>query len=209
MFKIRGFYYLLLVAIILFSIIPFNTSSAHSVLESSTPTDGEQLKESVNSIELTFNTKIENGSTLTLVDNSGTEIKPSSIEIIDNVLKATFQDLLEPNTYQVNWKIVGADGHLIENQYSFTVNESENNQSGDTGTQTEDKQADSSSENEDFESVEENNYELNQDPENQTSPEQQTNNDSEQSSIVPVIIIFLIIIGILLVLWMIFGKRKK
>ncbi|MFD1849681.1 copper resistance CopC family protein [Oceanobacillus bengalensis] len=208
MVKVRGIY-LLLVVIILFSIIPFSMASAHSVLEKATPTDGEQLEESIDSIELSFNTKIENGSTLSLVNDTGKEIQPSSVEITDNVLKAAFQDALEASTYQVNWKIVGADGHLIENQYSFTVKGSENNQSEDNGVQTKDEQTDSSSNNEELNGEEANGNELNQDSEKQTSTEQQTDDESEQSSVVSVIIIFLFIFGILLIVWMIIGKRKK
>ncbi len=208
MFKIRGFY-LLLVAVIIFSISPISMASAHSVLEESTPAEGEELDENLNSIELTFNTKIENGSTLFLVNDSGEEIQPSSVEVTDNVLKATFQDSLEPSTYQVNWKIVGADGHLIENQYTFAVEGSENNQSEENESQTKGEQTDSGSNNEDVNSEEANGNELNQESEKQASPELQTSNDSEESSVVSLIIIFLIVVGILLVVWMIIGKRKK
>ncbi|MCG3419715.1 MULTISPECIES: copper resistance protein CopC [Oceanobacillus] len=206
MFKIREFYLFIVAVLLLFSIIPFSIASAHSVLEKSTPTDGQQLKKSVNSIELTFNTKIENGSTLSLVNDSGKEIQPLSVEITDNVLNATFQELLEPDTYHVNWKIIGADGHLIENQYSFTIKEVEDKKSEDNEIQTKDE----SIENKDLKNDEEGNgNDINQDSEKQTSTEQQTSNDSEESSVVSVIVIFLITVGILLVVWMIFGKRKK
>ncbi|MFD1848918.1 copper resistance CopC family protein [Oceanobacillus bengalensis] len=208
MIKIGG-YHLLFVALVVFSLLPFSMVNAHSVLEESTPAEGEELDENLKSIELSFNTKIENGSTLFLINDTGEEIQPPSIDITDNVLKATFQNSLEASTYQVNWKVIGADGHLIENQYSFTVKGSETNQSEENVTQIKDEQTDSSSNNANLNSDEESGNEINQDSEKQTTPEQQTSNDSEQTSALSVIIIFLIIVGILLVVWMLFGKRKK
>ena len=206
MLKIRGSLLMLLIVIMLFAIIPFSKAGAHSVLENATPADGEQLNEPINRIELSFNTKVENGSTLTLVKDTGDEIKPSSIEITGNALEAIFEDSLEPGSYQVNWKIIGADGHLIENQYSFTIKESEITQDEDNATQSEDEQTNSTSEKENLQNEEgKENGVKNQDLEKQN---QQTSNENEQSSLGSVIIILLIIVGLGLLAWMLFSKRK-
>lgn len=195
-----------LIALMVFSLIPLSIASAHSVLENSTPADGEQLNDSINRIELSFNTKIENGSTLTLVNDMGDELKPSSYEINNNVLVAIFEDSLESGSYQVNWKVIGADGHLIENQYSFTITEPEIIEDENETTQTE-EQTNSISEKETSPTDEGKEDEVNnQDEENQNQP---SSNENEQSSLVMIIIICLIIAVIGIVAWMLFSNRKK
>ncbi|MEJ9282138.1 copper resistance CopC family protein [Ureibacillus thermosphaericus] len=206
MLKIRRSLLMTIIAIMLFCITPFSLASAHSVLENSTPTDGEQLNDSINRIELSFNTKIENGSTLTLVNNKGEEVKPTSHEINDSVLVALFEDSLEPGTYQVNWKVIGADGHLIENQYSFTITEPEIMQE-DNQTKSEEEHINNNSEKETSSTDEGKEDEvINSEEENQNQP---TNNENEQTSLVMIIIIFLIIAGVGIVAWLLFSNRKK
>ncbi len=196
-----------LIAIMLFCITPFSIASAHSVLENATPADGEKLNDTINRIELSFNTKIENGSTLTLVNDTGDVIKPSSHKINDNVLEAIFEDSLKPGSYQVNWKIVGADGHLIENQYSFTIKEPEIIQDEGNTTQSKDEQANITSEKESQPNEEGKEDELkDQDVEKQN---QQISNKNEQSPLRMNIIISLIIVGLGIVAWMLFSNRKK
>ncbi|BDH63592.1 copper resistance protein CopC [Ureibacillus massiliensis] len=204
MIKIRRTLSLSLIAIILFSITQFSTANAHSVLENSTPGDGEQLSETINRIELSFNTRIENGSTLTLVNDTGDVINPSSHEINDNMLVATFEDSLEPGSYQVNWKVVGADGHLIENQYSFTIKESEITLGKENAGQSEDERNITSSENSQTVEYKEDELE-DQDVEKQNRQA----NENDSSSIVNIIIITLIIAGLGLLAWMLFSKNKK
>ncbi|WP_404452055.1 copper resistance protein CopC [Virgibacillus necropolis] len=187
--------YFLLIALLLFSILAINEANAHSVLEEAKPKAGEQLTETINSIELTFSTKIENGSTLYLVDDKGKEIEPTSVELTDDVLEANFQDSLEPGSYRVNWKVVGADGHLIENQYSFSIAVSENKGPEDNTTQTEDDEIETE--------------QRNKDAEQQKSSNKQTKIDNERTSLVSGIIIFLIIAGLVLLCWMLFSKRQK
>lgn len=201
--------FLSLIVVVLLTIIPVRMASAHSVLEKAIPTDGAQLTDTIKSIELTFNTKVENGSTLYLVNDAEEEIQPMSVELADNVLEAIFQDSLEPGSYQVNWKIVGEDGHPIESQYSFTIKEPEIKQPEDNTTGTEDEQTNSPSVTEDSQNEEEKEAGLNnQEIEKQNSSKQQTTNESDQSSVGSGIIIFLIVAGLGL-LALLFSKRKK
>lgn len=199
-----------LIAFLFFSFIPLNLAKAHSVLIKSTPEDGEQVDDTINSIELNFNTKVENGSTLYLVTDTGEEMEPESIDISDDVLQATFKESLQPGSYQVNWKIVGADGHPIENQYSFSIAEPETMEYDDTTSQTEDGQTDSSaadnnSKNDDEAGTEQNN----QNSETQNASEQKTEDDNGQSNLGSGIIIVLIIAGLVILAWMLFSKRKN
>lgn len=210
MLKVKRCYLISLIIIIIFSIIPIEKVNAHSVLEESSPVDGEQLEDSIESIELIFNTKIENGSTLSLVDTAGNEIQPNSVEIRDNILEARFQEMLKPDTYQVIWKIIGADGHPIENTYSFTIMESDTKLSEDNATQKEDEEIKNTTENEISQSDKEKEDGTdNQDTEEQNSFTQDKSNESNQASLETGIIIFLIVSGVVLLAWMLFSKRKK
>ena len=51
----------------------------------------------------------------------GETIPVENISLAENQLVGTFSNPLENEEYQVNWKIIGADGHLIEGIVSFTV----------------------------------------------------------------------------------------
>lgn len=124
-------------ALLLLTFIPIATVNGHSVLEKATPEDGEKSEASIDHIELFFNTKVEIGSTLHLVNRRGEKIEPNSITITDNVLEASFSENLSPGTYQVNWEILGADGHIIEDQYSFTIEEQEKNAQSKSGEDNE------------------------------------------------------------------------
>ncbi|MFY3790271.1 copper resistance CopC family protein [Ureibacillus sp. MALMAid1270] len=201
MLKVKKSLLMSLIVLLLFSLFPISMANAHSVLENSIPADGEQVNDSINRIELSFNTKIENGSTLTLVNDVGDELNPSSYEINDNVLVAIFEDSLESGTYQVNWKVIGADDHHIENQYSFTITVPGMTEDENETTQTE-EETNSTSEKETSTTDEVNN----QEEENQ---HQSSSNENEQSSLVMIIIICLIIAVIGIVAWMLFSNRKK
>lgn len=195
-----------LIALLLVSISPVSEANAHSVLLDATPKKGEQLEEPINSVVLTFSTKVENGSTLYLINKKGKKIQPVSVETTDDILKATFQDSLKSGSYQVNWKVVGADGHLIEKQYSFSIVEPEKKKSEESTTQLEDDQDTTSNNNKKDDETEQNNQD---EVQKESSPNNQTKSDSDQSFLGNGIIIFLIIVGLLLVGWMLFSKRGK
>ncbi|WP_159457807.1 copper resistance CopC family protein [Virgibacillus dakarensis] len=192
---------ILLSAILLTFLIPDNIANAHSVLEKAIPENEEQLQGTINSIKLTFNTKIENGSTLSVTSDKGEKIEPASVKITNDVLDATFKDPLEPGTYQVNWKIVGADGHPIENQYSFSIVAAEGNTE-----QTDDGQNSTVEENKSKNDGETTAKRNNQNKKQQQNSAEQEN---EQPSLTSWVIIVLIIVGIVLLAWMMFSKRKK
>ena len=178
------------------SLIPFQGVSAHTALEQATPEEGEQLKNPIKVIELSFSTNIENGSTLYLENKDGKRIEPSSVRLTNNNLKATFSKRLPANTYTVNWKILGADGHVIENKYSFTIVKDAASVKGEPSNPP--------SQEEINKSIDE------QEETNETSPSDVANSSTSQSNtLMYSIVIGLILAGILLLVWMLFSKRSK
>lgn len=99
-----------------------NQVFAHTGLENSTPKDGDVLTEPIQQLTLNFTTKIEQTSTIEVTDTNGQKVSLGNLIIEGNEMWATPLRPLEDGDYKVNWKIIGADGHPIESEYSFTIN---------------------------------------------------------------------------------------
>ncbi|MEK4485915.1 copper resistance protein CopC [Psychrobacillus sp. FSL H8-0484] len=112
--KIGAFVFLLL--------ITFAPSAlAHSGLETSIPQDGEVMKDEISTLLLTFNTRIEGNSTFKISPVDGQEIPLEELQVREKEMVGSLKSPLENGKYTVTWKIIGEDGHPIENSYSFTV----------------------------------------------------------------------------------------
>ena len=98
-----------------------NSALAHTGLETSSPQNGEVIKEELREISLTFETKIEQGSTFELKNSNGNSIVVDEIVLNENKMVGNLPNPLENGEYQVNWNIIGADGHPIEGEFSFSV----------------------------------------------------------------------------------------
>lgn len=111
-----------LLFITFFFFIGFNNNAlAHTGLESSSPQDGEIVKEDFQDITLSFETKVEQGSTFHITGSNGKSIPVENITLNDNEMVGSLLKPLGNGTYQTMFKIIGADGHQIEGQYSFSV----------------------------------------------------------------------------------------
>ncbi|MBY6036467.1 copper resistance protein CopC [Fictibacillus nanhaiensis] len=92
---------------------------AHSDLESATPAEGETVTNELEAVVLTFSTKIESLSSMK-VKNDNEEI-PLQISIEDNQMTGKINNPLQNGNYSVEYRIIGADSHVIEGSYTFTV----------------------------------------------------------------------------------------
>ena len=99
-----------------------NPALAHTGLESSSPQDGDVINEELQQVTLTFESKIEQGSTLELQNSNGEALPVENISLTENQMVGNLSRPLENGEYQVNWKIIGADGHPIEGDFSFSIN---------------------------------------------------------------------------------------
>lgn len=115
--------------ILLFTFV--SAAFAHTGLESSNPQNGEVLNEELTTITLTFEGNIEQGSTFTLQDANGKTITVDNIAINENILTGVLSTPLGNGDYTVDWSIIGEDGHLIEDSFTFSIDastiEEENN----------------------------------------------------------------------------------
>ena len=114
--------YATLLVLLLFS----PTASAHTSLTNSSPADGDVITEEIHEIVLEFNTKIESTSTLKVFNEMNEEVV-SHTEVNDHVMTSGFMEPVDNGTYTVEWKIIGADGHPIQDTYSFMVSREDKN----------------------------------------------------------------------------------
>ncbi|PGS48718.1 copper resistance protein CopC [Bacillus sp. AFS041924] len=95
-------------------------ASAHTTLETSNPADGEVINEPLKQITLNFETPLEKLSTLKVFkDGKDLEVKDISVE--NNQMVANMPKNLENGNYEIEWKIVGEDGHPITGGIEFKV----------------------------------------------------------------------------------------
>lgn len=106
---------------IIFFIGFVNNAFAHTGLESSIPQNGQVIKEELKQITLNFETKVEQNSTFELKYSNGDTIPVENITLSEFQMVGSLINPLENGTYQINWKIIGADGHPIEGELSFSV----------------------------------------------------------------------------------------
>ncbi|MEK3992952.1 MULTISPECIES: copper resistance protein CopC [Robertmurraya] len=106
---------------IIFFIGFVNNTFAHTGLESSIPQNGQVIKEELKQITLNFETKVEQNSTFELKYSNGDTIPVENITLSEFQMVGSLINPLENGTYQINWKIIGADGHPIEGELSFSV----------------------------------------------------------------------------------------
>ncbi len=123
----------ILAFLLLFVITP--TVLAHSNLDSSVPQDGEVITEHLSTLTLTFNTMIEVTSSFKLIDESGQIIPMESILVNNKEMIGNLSSPLEDGKYIVDWKIIGEDGHPIDNSYSFLVDTSGGNNTAEVSSE--------------------------------------------------------------------------
>ncbi|WP_415841047.1 copper resistance CopC family protein [Paenibacillus typhae] len=97
------------------------TALAHTELKSSFPKQDEVIEQPLKEIMLTFNTDLEKLSTLSLFDENEKKVNVDTIEVKANVLSAALSTTLANGNYKIDWKIVGADGHVINQSFSFQM----------------------------------------------------------------------------------------
>ncbi|MFJ7735630.1 copper resistance protein CopC [Lysinibacillus sp. NPDC097287] len=111
-------------AITVLLVMSLSTSAfAHSHLGGSNPADGEVITEPLNEIVLNFDGQIEQGSFIDVTTASGQTIELKETIIGEGTLTGTVAEPLPNDEYKVNWSIISKDGHPLEGNFSFTVND--------------------------------------------------------------------------------------
>ncbi len=180
---------------------------AHTHLKSSTPENGEVVTEQLQQVTLTFETKIEQGSTMTLQNANDESITIDNISINNDQLIGELSSPLENGDYTLGWSIIGADGHPIDESISFTIDIPVEN----TGTQEQENgTVEETNVEEQEETVEETTTQTEEnlaETENHTDHEVAEEPEEENSILMPFLIGALIGIVVVVLFFMI--RRKK
>lgn len=106
---------------VIFFIMFLNQAFAHTSLTESNPADGEVVIEPIQELALIFGTKVEESSSITVIDSHSQPVSIEALSINYDKMTAMFFQPLENGVYEVKWNIIGADGHPMEGNVSFTV----------------------------------------------------------------------------------------
>lgn len=110
---------IMMLLMVFLMLTPF-AAQAHTALTDSNPASGETLAEQPGQIELTFNTDIEEGSSMALQGPNGA-VEVAELSLNANMMFGSVPTDLENGSYTISWKIIGADGHPIEGEVPFSV----------------------------------------------------------------------------------------
>lgn len=97
------------------------TAYAHTHLESASPKAEEVIKQELQEITLQFGSPIGELSNFEVIDASNQPVQGLKVTVKDDTMKGQFTESLPNGTYQVNWRILGEDTHVIKGAYSFKV----------------------------------------------------------------------------------------
>ncbi|MDG0790428.1 copper resistance protein CopC/CopD [Cohnella ginsengisoli] len=99
-------------------------ASAHAILETASPVQDAQLAESPGAVELTFNERLDGGSTarLSVLNGDSKTVASGKPERTSQGkgLRLALPKLGEGH-YTVSYSVISADGHPVEGAYVFTV----------------------------------------------------------------------------------------
>ncbi len=110
-----------LIVILLWSAAPAAVL-AHTGITVSNPADGDVIADELTLVEMTFTTTFEKAlSKATLSNEAGVEVPYAELIQGEKSMGMRFEEPLPSGAYTVNWKLLGADGHAVEGQYSFSV----------------------------------------------------------------------------------------
>lgn len=97
-------------------------ASAHDRLISTTPSENENLTSAPSDVRLSFGSPpMEVGATVLVVGHDGRDYASGELAFQGNDVVVPVKDLATDSFYQVRWRVVSGDGHVINGAFSFSV----------------------------------------------------------------------------------------
>jgi methionine-rich copper-binding protein CopC len=99
---------------------------AHAEVVKSFPMANSTLTKAPKYVQLEFgesitNLKSKNANSIVILDSKATKIATSKIVIKKAIARVEFVGILKPGKYTVKYRIVSADGHVLNAQIKFTL----------------------------------------------------------------------------------------
>ncbi|GLY64132.1 copper resistance CopC family protein [Amycolatopsis taiwanensis] len=101
---------------------------AHDVLLSTDPVKDASMETGPAKITLTFNAPVQGGdlNQIAVTGPNGTQWAEGSVSIDGNMVSAPVRPLGPAGVYTVGYRILSADGHPVQGQYTFTLTKAGN-----------------------------------------------------------------------------------
>ena len=98
----------------------------HAELVKSFPVANSTLTKAPKYVQLEFgeaitNLKSKNANSIVILDSKAIKIATSKIDIKKAIARVEFVGTLKPGKYTVKYRIVSADGHVLNAQFKFTL----------------------------------------------------------------------------------------
>jgi copper resistance protein C len=102
------------------------SSFAHAELNKSFPVENSTLTKAPKFVQLEFGEAIttlksKSANSIVLLDAKSHKIMTSQIKIKEAIARVELIGTLKPGKYTVKYRIVSADGHVLNAQYKFTL----------------------------------------------------------------------------------------
>jgi len=110
-------------ALLLFSSLVPQISSAHSELVKSTPAQGEKSSEAVTALDLEFGAAVEQFTDLTLTDANGHTYALKKPIIKETQVTILPKKPLKKGQYKLFWHLIGIDTHKVHGYLVFGVDD--------------------------------------------------------------------------------------
>ena len=102
------------------------TAFAHAHLVRATPAMGSTIHEAPAEVLLRFNEKLETAfSSVVVRDSAGKQVDKADAQVdkADRLQMRVSLPPLSPGTYKVEWRVMSADTHKVNGNFSFVVGE--------------------------------------------------------------------------------------
>jgi methionine-rich copper-binding protein CopC len=112
-----------LLALLLFSISNIYSSSAHSSMIEQFPKGNETISDMPLEVKLTFDEELldlGSGNSVIVRNPEGTEITTGPTVLLSSKISRKLTASTLPGKYSVSYRVVSADGHVVEGTYQFT-----------------------------------------------------------------------------------------
>jgi copper resistance protein C len=94
---------------------------AHSYIKSSFPESDAVTEDRIDQLVITFDSGIEPSAKIEIFNSNGEDVSISHLDVESPTIKVYLDSALETDDYQVNWHIIGEDGHATNGSYSISV----------------------------------------------------------------------------------------
>ncbi len=98
-------------------------AGAHAQLVSASPAPDSTVASAPSEIRLTFDgPPYDYGLGVVVLSPSGSHVETGRVSVDGNDVVQPLKGVTEPGTYEVQWRVVSADGHPVSGQYAFEIN---------------------------------------------------------------------------------------